>query len=94
MKRNDRGLPKPCKVGNASACSLYWLASYWGPGAPWKTRQKLARVHVAAWTAYTQLTAFSNPELIEDGVNRIAEQARAGDRGIEEESLLFLPDLR
>ncbi len=28
------------------------------------------------------------------GVNRVAEQARAGNRGIEEESLLLLPDPR
>ncbi len=33
-KRNDRGLPKQCKVGDA-------LTPYWGTGAPGRTRQKV-----------------------------------------------------
>ncbi len=47
-KQNDHGLPKPCKVEDASARSLYQLAPYWGPGAPWRMRQRLAHAHDTA----------------------------------------------
>ncbi len=48
--------------------------------------QALSPAHKGGHQMMASWLRFSSPELINDIVNRDAEQARAGDRGIEEES--------